>query len=144
MYWRNESAWSPFDELRSLQREMNRLFDGYEPRSAMSRFPAMNVWGNEENVVVTAELPGMEPADLDINVVNNQLTIKGERKADKPTSEAVCHRCERETGRFVRTVRLPYAVEGDQVSAKYQNGVLTVVLPRHEATKPKRIEIKAS
>lgn len=144
MYWNTSRAWSPFDELRSLQREMNRLFDGYEPRTAMSRFPAMNVWGNDENVVVTAELPGMAPEDLDINVVNNQLTIKGERKADKPAEDAVCHRNEREYGKFVRTVRLPFAVENDKVTARYENGVLTVVMPRHEATKPKRIEINAS
>ncbi|HEY5653585.1 MAG TPA: Hsp20/alpha crystallin family protein [Pontiella sp.] len=123
---------------------MNRLFDGYEPRTAMSRFPALNVWGNEENVVVTAELPGMEPEDLDINVVNNQLTIKGERKGDKPAEDAVCHRREREYGKFIRTVRLPFAVENDKVTAKYENGVLKVVMPRHETTKPKRIEISAS
>ena len=143
MYWNDPRAWSPFDELRSLQREMNRLFDGYESGIAMSRFPALNVWGNEENVVVTAELPGLEPDDLDIQVVNNQLTIKGERKGDKPAEDAVCHRAERDTGKFTRTVRLPYAVENDKVTAKYENGVLTVVMPRHEATKPKRIEIKA-
>ena len=56
----------------------------------------------------------------------------------------MCHRCERETGKFVRTVRLPYAVENDKVTAKYEKGVLNITLPRHEATKPKRIEIKAS
>lgn len=144
MYWRDPRAWSSFDELRSLQREMNRLFDGYEPRTAVSRFPALNVWGNEENVVVTAELPGMAPDDLDINVVNNQLTLKGERKGDKPAEDAVCHRNEREYGKFVRTVRLPFAVENEKVTARYENGVLTVVMPRHEATKPKRIEINAS
>ncbi len=144
MYWTTDRAWSPFAELRSLQREMNRLFDGYEGGTAMSRFPALNVWGNSENVIVTAELPGLEVDDLDINVVNNQLTIKGERKGDKPAEDAVCHRRERETGQFVRTVRLPYAVENDKVTAKYENGVLTITLPRHEATKPKRIEIKAS
>ncbi|WP_372796168.1 Hsp20/alpha crystallin family protein [Pontiella sp.] len=144
MYWSDPRAWSAFDELQSLQREMNRLFDGYESRTAMSRFPALNVWGNEENVVVTAELPGMEPEDLDLNVVNNQLTIKGERKADKPADDAVCHRSERDVGKFVRTVRLPFSVENDKVSAKYENGVLTVVMPRHEATKPKRIEINAA
>lgn len=141
MYWINNSTWSPFGELRSLQREMNRLFDGYEPQTAMSRFPALNVWGNEERVVITAELPGIEPADLDINVVNDQLTIKGERKEDKPAEDAVCHRNERESGKFVRTVRLPYAVDNDKVNAKYEQGVLTVTLPRHEDTKPKRIEI---
>ncbi len=144
MYWNNDRAWSPFAELRSLQREMNRLFDGYEGGTSMSRFPALNVWGNSENVIVTAELPGLEADDLDINVVNNQLTIKGERKAEKPAENAVCHRSERETGKFVRTVRLPYAIENDKVTAKYENGVLTITLPRHEATKPKRIEIKTN
>ena len=144
MYWSNSRAWSPFDELRSLQREMNRLFDGYEGGTSMSRFPALNVWGNEENVIVTAELPGLEIEDLDISVVNNQLTIKGERKAEKPAEGAVCHRNERSAGTFVRTVRLPYAIEGDKVTATYEKGVLTVTMPRHEQTKPKQIQIKTS
>ena len=143
MYWTDSRVWSPFAEMRTLQREMNRLFDGYDSGTAMSRFPAINVWGNAENVIVKAELPGLEADDLEIDVVNNQLTIKGERKSDKPAEDAVCHRCERETGRFVRTVRLPYSVENDKVTAKYENGELTITLPRHEATKPKRIEIKA-
>jgi HSP20 family protein len=144
MYWTDTRAWSPFEELRGLQREMNRLFDGYESGTAMSRFPALNVWGNADSVVVTAELPGLQSEDLELSVVNNQLTIKGERKSDKPAEDAVCHRCERDAGTFVRTVRLPFAVENDKVTAKYENGVLTIALPRHEATKPKRIEIKAS
>lgn len=144
MYWIDDKAWSPFDELRSLQREMNRLFDGYEGGTSLSRFPALNVWGNSESVVVTAELPGLEVDDIDINVVNNQLTIKGERKSDKPAEDAVCHRAERNTGAFVRTVRLPYAVENDKVAARYEKGVLTITLPRSEATKPKRIEIKTA
>ena len=144
MYWSDNRIWSPFEELRGLQREMNRLFDGYEGGTAMSRFPTLNVWGNDENVVVTAELPGMDAADLDINVVNNQLTIQGERKVDKPAEDAVCHRSERGAGKFVRSVRLPFTVEGDKVSAEYDKGVLTITLPRHEATKPKRIEIKTS
>ncbi|HSR88419.1 MAG TPA: Hsp20/alpha crystallin family protein [Pontiella sp.] len=144
MYWNDERAWSPFAELRSLQREMNRLFGGYDGGTAMSRFPALNVWGNEENVVVTAELPGFDVADIDMSIVDNQLTIKGQRRAEKPDKDAVCHRCERTAGSFLRTVRMPYAVEGNKVSASYDKGVLTITLPRHEATKPKRIEIKAS
>lgn len=144
MYWNDPRAWSPFDELRSLQREMNRFFSGYENGTAMSRFPALNVWGNEDQVVVTAELPGLNPEDLDVNVVNNQLTIKGDRHGDNPAEDSVCHRAERESGTFVRTIRLPYTVENDQVTAKYENGVLHVRMPRHAATKPKRIEIKAS
>lgn len=144
MYWTDDATWSPFAELRSLQREMNRLFDGYDGGTALSRFPALNVWGNSENVVVTAELPGVDAAGLDITVVNNQLTIKGERKEEKPAKDAVCHRCERGVGTFIRTVRLPFAVDGDKVAAKFDNGVLTITLPRPEAAKPKRIEIKAS
>jgi HSP20 family protein len=140
----NTRAWSPFEELHDLQRQMNRLFDGYESGTTMSRFPALNVWGNPESVVVTAELPGLEIDDLDIQVVNNQITIKGERKADQPAEDAVRHRCERDAGKFVRTVRLPYAVENDKVTATYVNGVLTITMPRREATKPKRIEIKTS
>lgn len=144
MYWNNPRAWGPFDELRSLQRDMNRLFGGYAAGTPMSRFPALNVWGNDENVVVTAELPGLDIKDLDMSIVNNQLTIKGERKADRPEKEAICHRSERSTGTFTRTVRLPFAVEGEQTAARYENGVLTITLPRHERTKPKRIEIKTS
>jgi len=123
---------------------MNRLLDGYDRGTAVSRFPALNMWGDADRAVVTAELPGLEIEDLDLNVVNNQLTIKGERKGDKPAEDAVCHRCERDAGKFVRTVRLPFAVENNHVAATYENGVLTVVLPRQEATKPKRIEIKTS
>ena len=110
----------------------------------MYRFPSLNVWGNEENVVVTAELPGLENEDLDISVVNNQLTIKGERKSDKPVENAICHRKERSDGTFVRTIRLPYAIENDKVEAKYEKGVLSVTLPRHERTKPRQIKIKTS
>lgn len=144
MYWTDDRIWSPFTELRFLQKEMNRLFDGRDGGTSTSRFPALNVWGNSENVVVTAELPGLETEDIDISVVNNQLTIQGDRKENKPAEDAVCHRCERDYGKFIRTVRLPYAVENDRVSARYVDGVLTVTLPRHEGTKPKRIEIKTA
>jgi len=145
MYWNDlRGWWSPFDELRSLQREINRIFGGFEVGTSISRFPALNVWANDDNVVVTAELPGLNVEDIELNIINNQLIIKGERKADKPAEEAVCHRCERGAGVFVRTIRLPFAVESDKVEANYENGVLTVTLPRQEQAKPKRIEIKAS
>lgn len=142
MYWMDERGWGPFGEFRALQREMNRLFEGYGTNRSLARFPALNVWGNADAVIVTAELPGLASEDIEIDVVGNQLTIKGERKDDPPAETAVCHRREREAGRFVRSLRLPYAVESDQVGARYENGVLTITLPRQEATKPKRIEIK--
>jgi len=139
MYW-TENA-NPFDELHSLQREMNRLFNGYDERTTLSRFPALNIWGDQEKMVVTAELPGMEPENIDIHVVENQLTLKGERPSDEPAEDAVCHRCERDAGTFTRTIRLPFAIESDKVTATYTNGILTLTLPRLEASKPKQIEI---
>lgn len=142
MYWTDDRLWGPFAELHSLQQEMNRLFDGLDGATTMARFPALNIWGNSDNVVVTAELPGVALEDLDLNVVNRQLTLKGERKDDHPAEASVCQCNERGNGNFVRTVRLPFAVECDQVAAKYDKGVLTITLPRSESTKPKKIKIK--
>ncbi|MDK2857171.1 MAG: hypothetical protein PWQ29_345 [Verrucomicrobiota bacterium] len=129
----------PLSGFENLQREMNRLFDGYTGSSA--GFPLVNVWANENEAVVTAEIPGVDPKDIEINVLKNLLTIQGERKADDPGEDAVCHRNERVTGRFSRTVRLPFGVENDKVKAKYEKGVLKVTLPRAEATKPKKVQI---
>ncbi len=142
MYWTENT--NPFDELHTLQREMNRLFNGYDERTTLSRFPSLNIWGDQEKMVVTAELPGMKPKDIDIQVVENQLTLKGERSSDQPAEDAVCHRCERNAGTFTRTVRLPFAIESDKVTATYTNGILTLTLPRLEASKPKQIEINVA
>jgi HSP20 family protein len=144
MYWSYPKAWSPFEELRGLQREMNRLFDGYEREPEWSRFPVLNVWGNNEQVVVTAELPGVDTDAVEISVVSNQLTIKGERMSEPLSEGVICHRSERKTGKFVRTVHLPFSVENEKVTATYDKGVLTIDMPRSEAAKPKRIEIKTS
>jgi HSP20 family protein len=140
MYWTGYTSrgWDPFTEMRALQREMNRLLDG---ASLAGDYPALNIWANEDEAVVKAEVPGVDPAKLDIRVLRNQLTIEGERTADAPTEDVVCHRAERGSGHFVRTVRLPFEVEADKVGAAYNRGVLTVTLPRSAATKPKRIDI---
>jgi HSP20 family protein len=122
---------------------MNRLFEGTGTRAG-SEYPLLNVWSNNDEVVVTAELPGVAPADLDIQVVRDQLTLSGERKAEEPSDDVVCHRSERGSGRFARTVRLPFVVEQEKVSAKYEKGVLTITLPRSEVTKPKTIQIEAA
>jgi HSP20 family protein len=90
----------PFSGFGSLQREMNRLFDGYT--GSGTNFPLLNVWANENETVVTAEVPGVDPKDIEINVLKNLLTIQGERKADDPGEDAVCHRNERVAGRFSR------------------------------------------
>lgn len=132
----------PFSAMRRLQYDMNRLFDGYG--SAREPYPAVNVWRNEENVVVTAEVPGMDPKSIDVAVEGDQLSIQGERKAEDLEPEVVCLRTERGVGRFARSFRLPYEVDSGKVSAKYSNGVLTVTLPRSESAKPRKIQISAS
>ena len=131
-------SWDPFAEMRSLQREVHRLFDG-----AMQTpdYPSVNIWGNPDEAVAKAEIPGVDSEKLDIRVLRNQLTIEGERVGDEPSEDVVCHRAERGSGHFIRTVRLPFEVEADKVKASYSRGVLTVTLPRSAATKPTQINV---
>jgi HSP20 family protein len=131
--------------MNRLQDEMNRLFSrwGTSPRPlARDVYPPLNVWEDENNVYAEAELPGLELADLEITVCgDNQLTIKGERKRPEQ-AKGTWHRQERGYGSFSRLVELPVVVDGENVSAEFKNGVLTITLPRREETKPRRIEVK--
>ena len=135
---------SMWDEMDRLQREMNRVFEsfdrGYAPASG---FPAMNVWMNEEGAVVTAELPGVNVNDLEINVVGETLTVSGERKLAELPKDAVYHRQERGMGKFTRTIDLPFAVESGKVQATLEKGILRILLPRAEQDKPRKILVKA-
>ena len=137
---------SIFNELDRLQREMNRLFQqSYAPRlrSAPS-FPAMNVWANEDGVIITAELPGVSPEDIDISVIGETLTLTGERKPDLVDEEVRYHRQERGYGKFTRSLELPFRVDATQVEATFDKGVLHITLPRAEADKPKKIAVKVA
>ncbi len=131
----------PFHELNRLHQQVNRLFDG--AGSSGSSFPAINVRGNAEQVVVSAEVPGIDPDKLDITVSGNTLTFEGDRAAEELTEKDVVYRRERPAGRFVRTVRLPYEVDQDRITARYEQGILRVTLPRSEATKPRKISVEA-
>lgn len=132
-------GFDPFSEMRRLQREMNRLFEGY--RESDVAWPAINVWSSRDQVVVSAEAPGVDPKDLRVTVQNDVFTLECERKPDAPGEDAVAHRTEREFGRFARSVRLPYEVDNAKAVAKYRNGVLTVTLPRSEVSKPRQIAV---
>lgn len=135
---------TPWQEMARLQREMNQLFSDFFPNTGVTRaagYPAMNVWSNADNAVVTAELPGINPDDIDISVTGNVLTLSGERKAEAPAEGARYHRQERSFGRFTRTFELPFQVDANNVEAHFRNGVLQVMLPRAEADKPKKINI---
>lgn len=139
MFWTlNDNGYDPFGSVRNLQREMNRLFSRYDDRD--DAFPAVNIWSSEDQVMVTAELPGMNPDDIDISVVQGQLTISGQRKIDLPENMN-CHRQERSQGNFTRAFRLPFDVNNEKVTAKYRDGILYISLPRLEETKPKKITV---
>ncbi|MBN1863672.1 MAG: Hsp20/alpha crystallin family protein [Victivallales bacterium] len=132
-------GYDPFGLVRNLQREMNRVFNGYDGRGG--GFPAVNIWSNHENVVVTAELPGMDPEAIDVSVAQGQLTISGERIISPPEGDMQSHRQERGQGSFARAFRLPFDVDSTKVSARYQDGVLSISLPRLEESKPKKITV---
>jgi HSP20 family protein len=133
-------------EMEDLQRQMNRLFDDFFPsRYRLAReYPAMNIWADEESVLVTAELPGIQGKDLDINVLGENLTISGSRPQDEVPEEAQYHRRERGSGKFNRSIQLPYLVDVKKVNATFKDGILSITLPRAESDKPKRIMVKAA
>jgi HSP20 family protein len=136
---------SPWREMDRLRRDMNRLFaqmpTGFVGNVG-STFPAMNVWMDKDDVIVTAELPGVAPDDIDISVVGDTLTLKGSRQPDELEKEGTYHRRERRYGTFTRSFQLPFQVEPDQVEATFGNGALQISLPRAEEDKPKKIAVK--
>jgi HSP20 family protein len=142
--------WRPFREVSRLRNEMDRLWDDYfgPGRRALrpmeeAWLPAVDVSETGDKITVKAEIPGMEAKDIEISMVGDTLTLKGEKKAEREEKEENYHMVERSYGSFSRTMKLPATVEADKVEATYKNGVLTIVLPKKEEVKPKAIEIKA-
>lgn len=126
-------------ELRRLQ-DMGRLFG--MPRLAMtSEFPPVNVLAGADGAIAKAEIPGVSPDQLDITVHQNTVILRGKREAETVDKEAIVHRRERAHGPFVRTVTLPFRVDADKVSARFDRGVLTLTLPRPEADKPRQVKV---
>jgi HSP20 family protein len=132
-------------ELVQLQREMNRLA-GRSARSTVpgaSRvFPSIIISARRTELVVRAEVPGMNLDDFDINISGDTLTVQGARLTGGGLEGGWYHRRERESGGFSRAVRLPAAVDGDRAEATYVAGVLTISLPLQEPAKPKEISVK--
>jgi len=137
-------GWDPFAEIRRMQNEMTRLFADVEARAATQAFPPVNLWVGEDSLVVTAEIPGVAPADLNLTVREDTLTIQGYRALPVETDSVAWHLRERPYGTFSRTVGLPFRVDPDKVQARFTNGVLEIELQRPEADRPRKIEIKAA
>ena len=138
---------STFGELEHARRQMERLFDslsGWTGPGAAGVYPPINVTEDAESVYVRSELPGVKAEDFAITVENNTLSISGERKIAEENENVRYHRRERGGGFFKRAFQLPVQVDSEKVLAKYVDGVLTIVLPKQEAAKPKQIPVKTA
>jgi HSP20 family protein len=138
-------ALRPFhDPISSLQHEIDDLFgrlqtnlDGEE-----GMMPSLDLSETDNEFQVRIDVPGFKPEQIEIDVVNNTLRIKGEYQQEREEKEKTYHRVERRSGSFSRTVALPNAVKEDQVSAECENGILTITLPKAEVAKTQRIKVK--
>lgn len=140
------TRWEPSRGLTTLQDQINRLFSSSmdqtgEEASLSAWAPAVDIYETEHELVVKADLPEVDPKDLDIRVENNILTIRGERKFEKKVNEENYLRVERSYGSFARSFTLANTVNAEAIKADYQNGVLTLSIPKREEAKPKQIKV---
>ena len=140
------TRWDPFQEMLNLRRTVDRLFDNVSTDHELAQ---PSLWGlavdvveNKDDFIIKASVPGINPDDLDISYADDTLTIKGEIKSDNEVKENQYHLRERRYGSFTRSISLPTKIKGDAIEASYQNGVITLRLPKAEEVKPKRIAIK--
>jgi HSP20 family protein len=140
--------YDPFRDLRTLQEEVNRLFSTNLTRGFAEESigrgawnPSVDIYENKDQIVLEAELPGMNREDFELSVENNVITLRGERQFEKKDDSDNYHRVERSYGSFTRSFTLPQTVSADGATAEYRNGVLRVTLPKREETKARRIEI---
>jgi len=141
--------YDPFRDLRTLQQEVNRLFTGNvaqgfegEGIARGSWSPSVDIYENKDQIVVEAELPGMNRDDFDLSIENNIITLRGERRFEKDEETDNYHRVERAYGSFTRSFTMPNTVSAEGATADYRNGVLRVTLPKREDTRARRIEVK--
>jgi HSP20 family protein len=143
--------WEPFRDLLATQKEFDRLFrEAFSPMfgegeiSTRTWAPAVDIYETADNIVLKAELPGVDPKDVEIRVEDNTLFLKGERKFEKEVKEENYHRVERSYGSFARSFSLPSSIAADKVTAEYKDGLLTLTMPKREEAKPKTIKINLS
>jgi HSP20 family protein len=146
---RTLSRFEPFRGVSSLQDQINRVFNDVFERagdesSLTSWAPAVDILETQHELIVQADLPDVNPKDLDIRVENNILTIRGERKFEKKVSEDKYLRVERAFGSFSRSFSLANTVNAEAIKADYQNGVLTLAIPKREEAKPRQIKVNVA
>jgi HSP20 family protein len=143
--------------MEALRREIDRAFSNvltgssssqspvaFLPGRAARAYPLLNVSEDKENLYIEALAPGLDPQALNLSLVGNNLTISGEKSAPQSVSNEAYHRSERAWGKFTRSVDLPVEVDSNHVQARYQDGLLQIVLPKAEVAKPKQINVQVS
>ncbi|MBN1410247.1 MAG: Hsp20/alpha crystallin family protein [Spirochaetales bacterium] len=144
--WKNRDLYDPWADFKSLQDEINDLFDIDRFPSTTGLFdrsvsPAIDVIEGEHEFTVKCELPGMEQKDIDVSIASNILTIKGQKKNEVEEKKGKYYKKESWAGNFQRTLSLPSSVAADKISAELKDGILTIALPKKEEAKPKQIEV---
>lgn len=151
------AAWNPFEEMDSLRREIDRAFDevgssygpshrvAFLPARGPRQYPLINLLEDRDNLYVEALTPGVNPDSLNLTVVQDHLTISGEKsRVPSAVKPEEFHRSERASGKFMRTIELPVEVDDARISATLQSGLLIVTLPKAEKAKPKQIQVKVA
>ena len=138
------NANGPWFNQNSFWDEVNRLLENDQLRwSKGSTFPKINVYKDGEGLIITAELPGVEPENMNVTVKDTTVSIAGEIPGRSRDEHETYHRCERSTGKFQRDLQLPYHVDSQKVSAQCSNGILQISLPRIEEDRPTKVTVKA-
>jgi HSP20 family protein len=148
------ATWSPFEDLEALRREVDRAFEqfgfgsqagqqvAFLPGIGPRRYPMINLLEDKDNLYIEALTPGVDPESLNVSVMQNRLTISGEKsRVSGDVRPEAFHRNERASGKFVRTIDLPTEVS-EGIEAEYKNGLLVATLPKAEKAKPKQISVK--
>jgi HSP20 family protein len=139
-----QRRWDPF---REIQREMGRLFQSLEPFHSVRHvhhYPPLNLHDAGDRYILSAQVPGITPADIDLTITGETLTLRGERNRAEGVKDDSFRRQERPMGRWARTITLPDRVDSAQVAASFSNGILTVSLPKAESAKPRHIAVTAA
>jgi HSP20 family protein len=147
--WMN--PWRPFREMEEAERRFDDLFSSSYlpalwrgvPSMEMGWAPAIDVFEKDDRFVVKAELPGMKQEDIDVSVVGNRLTIKGERKAEGKVEKEDYYYSERSYGSFSRSIDIPSDVDAKKIEANYEDGVLEIDLPKTQGAKPQKVSVSA-
>ena len=142
----NITRWEPFRDLTTMRKDVDRLFDEFFSMPAAARpdwgLPMVDMYQTENDIVVKATLPGLEPEDLDIQITGDLLTLRGEVKQETVDEGAKFHLREHRYQSFSRSLTLPAAVVADKANAEMKNGMLTLTMPKAEEAKPKVITVK--